>query len=153
MFKIRPRVPVGLLIAVVALLILGVIAGPIIRSVATPEQLTNNVLLGAIPFILIFVAIILAFISLIALVASVLSHNIPGSAYRPIERILIGGIVVGVIGMFQPWLLILYKIGFIVLLVSTLGFILWSHIVPRGIRRREELGSVSIGKLEGGGED
>ncbi len=151
--KMRPHIPIGLLIAVVTLLILGTVAGPILRSLATPEQLADNVLLGAIPFILIFVAIVLAFISLIALVASVLNHNIEVSAYRPIERILIAGIVAGVIGMFQPWLHILYKIGFLVLLLSTLGFILWSHIVPRRIRRKEELGVISIGQREDGGED
>jgi hypothetical protein len=64
----------------------------------------------------------------------------------------------GVVGMFQPWLQILYKFGFLVLLVSTLAFILWSHIVPQGVRRTEELSSVSISSFEkrelgGGSQD
>lgn len=155
MAKKRPRVPIGLLISIVVLLILGAIAGPIIQSLATPEQLANNILLGAVPFILIFVAIVLTFIALIVLVASMLNENIAPRPYRLIESMLIAGIVLGVVGMFQPWLHILYKFGFLVLLVSTLGYILWSHITPKGFQRQEEPGGLSIpdseiGKIEGG---
>lgn len=156
MAKKRPRIPVGLLISIVVLLILGAIAGPIIRSLATPEQLANNVLLEAVPFILIFVAIVLAFIALIVLVASMLNENIASRPYRLVESILIAGIVVGVVGMFQPWLYVLYKFGFLILLVSTLGYILWSHIAPKGFQRQEELGGLSISDSEigkpGGGD-
>lgn len=148
MSNLRPRIPWRLIIAVVVLLILGAVAGPVIRSLATPEQIRDNVLLSAIPFILIFAAIVLAFIAVIAFVASLLNHNVPGSVYRSIETALIAGIVLGVVGMFQPWLHSLYKYGFLLLLVSTLGFILWSHIVPRGVRRREELTSLSISDFE-----
>jgi hypothetical protein len=148
MTKSRLRIPVGLIATVVVLLILSGVAGPIIRSTATQEQLDNNVLLNAIPFILIFAAIVLTFITLIVMVASVLNHNIAASSYRVIEIILIAGIVLGVVGMFQPWLFVLYKIGFLVLLISTLGFILWSHVTPKGVRRHEELGSVSISEFE-----
>ena len=137
MSKSRPRVPFGLLLAVAILLILGAVAGPVIRARATPEQLTGNVLLSAIPFILVFAAIILAFIALIAFVAGWLSNNISESVYRPVEAVLIAGIVGGVVGMFQPWLFILYRSGFIVLLFSTLGFILWSHVTPKRAQRQE----------------
>ena len=46
---------------------------------------------------------------------------------------LIGGILLGILGMFQPWVFGLYKTGFFVLLFSTLGFILWSHVVPKSV--------------------
>jgi hypothetical protein len=144
MVKIRPRVPIGLPIAMVVLVILGILAGPFIRSRVTEEQLAKNVLLHAIPFILIFVAIVLGLISFIWLVASVLNNNIPPRVHRPIEAIFIGGIVLGAVGMFQPWFFIAYRIGFHVLLISTLCFIVWSHIIPKGARRQEEIGSVSI---------
>jgi len=144
----RLHVPIALPISAVVLLVLGLIAGPVIQATATPEQLADNVLLNAIPFILIFVAIILAFITLIWAVASVLNHNIAAPVYRVVELTLIAGIVLGVIGMFQPWLFILYQVGFLVLLISTLGFILWSHVVPRGVRRHEALESVSISEFE-----
>lgn len=147
MTKKRPRVPIGLPISIVITFILGLAAGPVIRSVATEEQMTRNVLLSAIPFVFIFVAIILAFISLIWLVASVLNHNIPERVYRPIELTIIGGIILGVIGMFQPWSFGAYRYGFLLLLISTLAFILWSHIIPRGARY-DHLGSVSISEFE-----
>ena len=144
----RPRIPVTLPVIIGLLIVLGIVAGPLIRSNFTEEQRAANVLLEALPFILIFVAIILTFITLIILVASVLNHNIPRSTYNLIERIIIAGIVVGVIGMFQPWWFLAYKYGFVLLLVSTLMFILWSHIQPQGVYRREELSSVSITEIE-----
>jgi hypothetical protein len=133
----RPRVPLGLPISVAILLILGSIAGPLIRSNFTEKERAANVFLEAIPFILIFVAIILTFITLIVLVASVLNDNIPRRTHRLVERIIIFGIVGGVIGMFQPWWFLAYKYGFSVLLISTLSFILWSHIRPRRALRNQ----------------
>lgn len=146
--KFRPRVPLALPLAAVVLLVLGLVAGPLVRSRATPEQLASNVLLSAIPFILIFVAIILTFITLIVVMASTLSNNIPLRIYKPIERVLIAGIVLGILGMFQPWAFAAYRYGFFVLLISTLGFIAWSHIVPKGVRRQEDLGPLSVSEFE-----
>ena len=131
MYLSRPRVPLGLPISIAILLILGSVAGPLIRSNFTEKERAANVFLEAIPFILIFVAIILTFITLIVLVASILNDNIPRRTHRLVERIIIFGIVGGVIGMFQPWWFLAYKYGFSVLLISTLSFILWSHIRPR----------------------
>lgn len=136
----RPRVPIALPIVIVILLVLGLLAGPFIRSRTTPEQLADNVLLNAIPFVLIFVAIILAFITLIVIAASMLDNNISLRTYKFIEQILIVCIVLGVVGMFQPWLFEAYKYGFVLLLISTLCFILWSHITPkRDISQEESL--------------
>jgi hypothetical protein len=133
----HPRVPLGLPISVAILLILGSIAGPLIRSNFTEKERAANVFLEAIPFILIFVAIILTFITLITLTASVLNDNIPRRTHQLVERIIIFGIVGGVIGMFQPWWFLAYKYGFSVLLISTLSFILWSHIRPRRALRNQ----------------
>ena len=147
MIKKRPYVPIGLPIAALITLVLGVVAGPVIRSTFSEEQLATNVLLSAIPFVLIFVAIILTFITIIWLVASVLNHNIPMRIYRPIELTIITGIVLGIVGMFQPWFFVAYPLGFFLLFGSTLAFILWSHVVPRGVQQ-EHLGSVSISDFE-----
>jgi H+/gluconate symporter-like permease len=127
----RPRIPFGLLISVVILLILGRIAGPLIRANFTEKERAANVFLEALPFILTFIAIILTFISLISLVASVLNDNIPRRTHQRIERIIMVAIMAGVIGMFQPWWFLVYKYSFIFLLISTLAFILWSHIRPK----------------------
>lgn len=148
MKKTRPRVPVGLLIAAVIVFILGAAAGPVIGSLATEKQMATNVLLSAIPFVLIFVGIVLCFITLVAFLASLLNHNISPAVYRPIELSLIGGIVLGVIGMFQPWWFGGFRLGFFVLLISTLSFILWSHIIPRGVQHHAGLGSLSISEFE-----
>ena len=139
----RPRIPVVLLVLVVVLLILGLLAGPFISARTTPEQLADNVLLSAIPFLLIFVSILLAFISVIVIVGSMLNYNVPPRIYKIIESILIAGIVLGVIGMFQPWVFEAYKYGFILLLVSLLLFMVWSHVAPRSelVQEEEEAGS------------
>jgi hypothetical protein len=134
----QPRVPLGLPVSVVILLILGSIAGPLIRSNFTEKERVSNVLLEAIPFILIFVAIILTFITLISLVASVLNDNIARRTHTMIERIIMFGIVGGVIGLFQPWWFSVYKYSFMFLLVSTLSFILWSHVRPKRELRRSQ---------------
>ena len=141
MTKSRLRLPVGLFIAIVVTFVLGLVANPIIKALTTEKQRNTNVLLSAIPFILIFVAILLAFISLINMSASVLNDHISQRLFLIVERILIGGIAAGIFGMFQPWLMIFYKYGFIVLLVSVLGFIWWSHVKPKRERRQKELAS------------
>jgi hypothetical protein len=120
---------------------------PFIQNRATPEQLASNVLLSAIPFILIFVAIILFFITLIVLIATALSNNISVRAYRIVESILIAGIILGIVGMFQPWLFEANKYGFLVLLFSTLSFIVWSHVSPRREEIQEEVGPVSVSDI------
>ena len=51
--------------------------------------------------------------------------------------LLIGGIVVGIVGMFQPFVQVFYTLGFVVLLISLLCFIAWSHIIPRAEQQRE----------------
>lgn len=135
----RPRVPTTLLIVIAVLLILGYVAGQYINSTMTEEQLAENVFINAIPFVLIFAAIILGFIAIIVVVGSMLNDNVPARPYRIVEQILIGGIVFGVVGMFQPWIFEGYKYGFLVLLISTLGFIVWSHVAPK----REQVEEVS----------
>jgi hypothetical protein len=148
----RPRVPIGLPAAALICLVLGLIARPIIGSTATEEQLIRNVLLSAIPFILIFLAILLTFITLIWLVASMLNDNVPQRVYRVVEAVVIGGIVLGILMMIQPFLFELYSPGFLVLFISVLLFIAWSHIRPAGEVVRGDTTAVSVGEAVGPGE-
>lgn len=127
----NPPVPLGLPISGLVLLIIGYVIGPIIQANSSEQQLARNVLLSAIPFILMFLGILLFFISFIWFVASKLNRNISAKVYRPVETILIGGIVFGVLGMFQPWTFALFKPGFLLLFASLLGFMVWSHIKPK----------------------
>ena len=135
----RMRLVIGYYIAAVIIIIIGAAAGPYILQHTTLKQRTDDALLGGISFILIFIGIILAYMGTIALLAAWLNNRISARVYTPILNVLIAGIVLGVIGMFQPFLFILYQIGFIVLLVSVFGYIAWSHISPKTIRRQEEL--------------
>lgn len=144
--KRRPRAPIALPVAIVLFFVLGVIAGPIIRSFATPEQMAKNVLLNAIPFILIFIAILLTYVTIIVLVGSVLNNYISKRFFRIIETVLLIGIVTGILAMFQPWALIIYRYGFLLLLFSTLGYILWSHLTPKKESLQEDISSAPISK-------
>lgn len=127
----RSRFPIALPIIAVVLIILGLIAGPVIHALFTPQQMTRNIFLNAAPFILVFVGILLLFITLIVIIGRRFNDRVDPRTHRIIERVLIGGIVFGILGMFQPWFFILYRVGFILLLISTLSFIAWSHVRPR----------------------
>ncbi len=48
--------------------------------------------------------------------------------YRIVEYSIIAAMLLGTIGMFQPWQIELYHYGFLLLLFSTLAFIIISHI-------------------------
>ena len=52
--------------------------------------------------------------------------------YNLVERVLIALILLGIVGMFQPIVIDLYRYGFLLLLFSTLGFIVFSHMSPKG---------------------
>ncbi len=62
-----------------------------------------------------------------------LNHKIQRRVFQTVERAIIGGILIGTVGMFQPWSLDLYRWGFLVLLLATLFYIVWSHVIPKGI--------------------
>ena len=142
------RFPITLPVIATVSLVLGLLAGPFINARATPEQLADNILLSAIPFVLVFVGILLYFITLIVIIARLLDNNISPRIHGIILSVLIGGIVLGILGMFQPWLFQAYKYGFILLLFSTLGFIVWSHVTPKREQTQAEARPVSTGGLE-----
>lgn len=145
MRKKRTRVPLGLPVAGVILLVAGLALQPVIGGL--PEDvIVQNTIIAGIPFILIFVSIIIFFISAIWLLATFLNNRVPPRIYNPVEKIIIAGIVLGVIGMFQPWLHLAYRLGFHLLLASTIAFIVWSHIVPAG-RRPQQLTTVDTGEV------
>jgi hypothetical protein len=51
--------------------------------------------------------------------------------YSRVERVLIALILLGIVGMFQPIVIDLYRYGFLLLLFSTIGFIVFSHMSPK----------------------
>ena len=119
-------------ITAVVLIVLGLIAMRVIPQVATPQQMSKNVLLSAIPFILIFAAIIILCISLIWALATALKGVISARSYNIFMKIIIAGILLGIAGMFQPWAMVFYTWGFVLLLISTLTYIVavsYTHLV------------------------
>lgn len=103
---------------------------PLTRGLS--EETRKSVILNAIPFFSTFVGILLLFILLIVLIAMRFNGAVPERTYRSIEYTIIAGILLGVICLFQPWSFVPYRYGFLLLLGSTLSFILWSHVAaPR----------------------
>jgi len=86
--------------------------------------------MNAVYFILGFIVILALFITFIRWLSQRLSYKIAHERFTSIERLIIAGIVLGVVSMFQPWLFVGYKYGFLLLLFSTLAFIVWSHVTP-----------------------
>jgi hypothetical protein len=65
----------------------------------------------------------------------------PGILAR-LERTIIVLMMVGMIGMFQPLSIDLYRYGFLLLLFSTILFIVVSHISPK--RDGSDAGPISV---------
>ncbi len=103
------------------------------------EGTRDSVLVRAIPFVTVFISIILLYILLIFIVAIRFNGKIPYRTYRPLELTIITGILLGIFCLFQPWQLIGYEYGFLLLLASTIGFIMWSHIVPQSAANGKDL--------------
>ena len=120
--------PKALPIIALILLLLGIMLNPFIPTIFTEDQLAKNPLFSGIPFVLIFASIILFFMSFIWWVSNRLNFRISDKAYNRIEKIIIAGIVLGIIFMFQPWVFVLFRYGFYLLLFSTLAFMVWSHV-------------------------
>lgn len=127
----RVRPPRPLAIIGVALIILGILWVAFIQPTLSEEVRRDAIFLGAVPFLAIFIGILLLFIFSIFVAASRLNGVVSLQVYRPIELAIIAGILLGVFGMFQPWVMWGYTYGFLLLLISTLAFIVWSHVTPR----------------------
>jgi hypothetical protein len=146
-------VPRGMPIAAGILLILGLIAWQVLPNIVSEEQMARNVILAAIPFILVFASILVTFMSLVWFASAKLSGNISEKVYQPIEYALIGGILLGLFLMFQPWIFELFRIGFFMLLFSTLGYIVWSHVKPKSSEDAVQLANATASEIESGSGD
>jgi O-antigen/teichoic acid export membrane protein len=124
--------PISLLIIAAVLVIIAVVSAPAINALPDKDR-ADNVLLTGIPFILSFIAFILIFAFLIVVTARLLNNNISARLHQTIEWIIIGSVVVGVVGMFQPWTLFGYQWGFLLLIAALLAFNVWSHVTPKRV--------------------
>lgn len=95
-------------------------------------------------FIIGLLAFLFGFGGFIAYLSSRLSHRLSRRAFSVVEWIIILGIVLGSVGMFQPLTFGLFEASFLLLLVATLAYIVWSHITPRGEEAEEQETRITI---------
>lgn len=122
----------------VLLVIFGILYDRYILVLIPVEEQINNVILTAVPFISYFVAILLVYIFLINLFSQILNHRISPQLHRSLNILIIAGIIGGILMMLQPFTIILFKASFMVVLVSLLLFIFWSHIIPAHVVEEDE---------------
>ena len=133
MIKRLQRPFIRFVIAIACFLALGGLFRLYTTEVLSETQ-QQEVLVKGIPFVAVFIAILLVFIFVIVAAALLLSGKVPPRTYRPVESVIIAGIVIGVVGLFQGWTLFGYEYGFLLLLISLLLFMIWSHITPQTAR-------------------
>jgi hypothetical protein len=137
MEKKRIKPPFVLLIISAVLVVFGVVYDRFILTTIPEQQQIDNVILTAVTFISIFVAILLVYIFIINLGSQIFSGRISQKVYKPVNLILIAGILLSILMMMQPFSIFLYRISFPVLLFSLFGFMFWSHIRPRKFPKEE----------------
>ena len=119
---------------------------PSLTGGITDQRVRDGVLVNAVPFVTFFIMVLLLYILVIVLVAKRFNGRLPNRAHQPVETLAIAGILFGVIFLFQPFFFVSYRYGFVLLLASTLVFILWSHIAPKSAKAdRSDLGVHELG--------
>lgn len=134
--KIKP--PFVLLIASILLAVFGFLYGRFILPTIPEQTQIDNVIMIAVPFICYFVAILLVYIFVINLSSQILSYRVSVRVYKPVNFVIIAGIIGGILMMLQPFTIVLFRISFMVVLVSLLLFMIWSHITPAHVAEDEE---------------
>jgi hypothetical protein len=102
----------------------------LILRIVLPRVLSEEAGQWAAFFTVLF-AILSAYICGIAFLSRVLSGRVSQRVFGLVEKLFIAGILLGVAGMFQPWVQALYWIGFLVLFASTWSFTVWGYVVPK----------------------
>ena len=90
-----------------------------------------------VSFFATLIAILSGFICFIAFMSRLLSGRISERLFGILEKLMIAGILLGIAGMFQPWVPVLYPAGFIVLFATTWIFTLWGYVVPKSAHSTE----------------
>ena len=140
--KIKP--PFAIPVISILLVIFGVLYSKYILLLIPVQEQIDNVILTAIPFICYFVAILLVYIFLINLFSQILNHRISPKIYMPLNFLIIAGIIGGILMMLQPFTITLFKASFMVVLVSLLLFIFWTHIIPAHVAQENEKREMAV---------
>jgi hypothetical protein len=116
---VKPLIVGAILVAV--LLILRYVLPPLL----TPE--TGQ----AVRFFTTLVAIISGYICFIAFMSRLLSGRVSERLFGLLEKLFIAAILLGIAGMFQPWVPVFYPLGFVLLFAATWLFTLWGYVIPK----------------------
>lgn len=79
----------------------------------------------------LFVAVIVEFGLIIALAMRMAGGRVSQRLFLICVLAIIGGILGGIVLMFQPWTPALFNLGFDLVLISLIAFMIWSHIAPK----------------------
>jgi hypothetical protein len=112
---------------------------PSFRDSVIDESIRGGVFIQAIPFFAAFVCVLLIYIMLIVFAAIRFNGRMPYRTHSAVEIVLIVGILFGVISLFQSVSFVFYRYGFQIVLLSLLGFIFWSHIVPKTAKQGKSM--------------
>jgi hypothetical protein len=113
------------LIIGVVLIAIFLALGLILQGLLSPEAGQ------AARFFTVLAAILSGYICFIAFMSRLLSGRVPERLFVLLERLFIAGIILGIAGMFQPWVQPLYALGFLLLFAATWVFTLWGYVTPR----------------------
>jgi hypothetical protein len=91
----------------------------------------------AAAFFTVLVAILSGYICFIGFAARLLSGRVPERLFVMLERVFVAGILLGIAGMFQPWIPVFYPAGFILLFAATWVFTLWGYVTPKSAHSSE----------------
>jgi hypothetical protein len=91
----------------------------------------------AASFFTVLVAILSGYICLIAFLSRLLSGRVPERLFVLLERLFAAAILVGIAGMFQPWVPVFYPLGFVILFAATWIFTLWGYVIPKSAHSSE----------------
>jgi hypothetical protein len=91
----------------------------------------------AAAFFTVLAAILSGYICFIAFMSRLLSGRVPERLFVLLERLLVVGILLGIAGMFQPWVPVLYPLGVVLLFAATWIFTLWGYVIPKSAHASE----------------
>jgi hypothetical protein len=66
-----------------------------------------------------------------------LSGRVSERLFGILEKIMVAGILLGIAGMFQPWVPSFYALGFTLLFAATWIFTLWGYVIPKSAHSSE----------------
>jgi hypothetical protein len=84
-----------------------------------------------VSFFLTLLAILSGYICFVAFMSRLLSGRVSERLFGVLGSLLVVGIVLGIAGMFQPWVPGLYPLGFLLLFFATWIFTLWGYVIPK----------------------